>query len=64
MNTFTSRKKAIMGAIITTLIIVFAIGGRFWFELRQFDRTSAEAAAARARAQGSTAVPLRADYYF
>lgn len=53
-----------MGAIITTLIIVFAIGGRFWFELRQFDRTGAEAAAARARAQGSTAVPLRADYYF
>lgn len=53
-----------MGALITLSIVVVAIVARFWIELRQFDRMSAEAAAAQAHAQASTARPLRADYYF
>lgn len=53
-----------MAAIVTLSIIVLAFGARFWIELRQFDRTSARAAAEHGRAQGLTATPLRADYYF
>ena len=53
-----------MTAIITLSFIVLAVGARFWVELRQFDRMSAEAAASRSRAQGSSAAPLSADYYF
>ncbi len=53
-----------MTAITVLSIIVLVVGARFWIELRQFDRLSAEAAAARGREQGLTAAPLRADYYF
>jgi hypothetical protein len=53
-----------MGALITLLVIVAAVSGTLWSELRQFDRLSANAAASHERDAGQKAQPLDATYYF
>ena len=53
-----------MGALVTLAVIVAAVAGTLWSELRQFDRLSADAAAHHERDAGLKAQPLDATYYF
>jgi len=53
-----------MGAVITLLLIIAVVGGRFWYELRQFDELSVRASEIHERDFAATAKPLDASYYF
>lgn len=64
MPSVITTKGSQMGAVITLLLLIAVVGGRFWYELRRFDELSVRASEIHERDFASTAKPLDASYYF